>query len=129
MVQQKKALIIDQSPIFSHTLKEVIQMSAPHVIVTEVHNTDQALGILMNQSPDVVFLDIAFPRGNGIEFIGNIKGMLPDTRIVVLTSHDSREHREASIQQGADEFLSKEHSVGLRLLDIIHATLHRQPTA
>ncbi len=123
MSDRKRALIIDQSSIFRRTLKEVIQTSEPHVDVTEAPNADLALGILRNQSPDVVFLDIALPRGNGIEFIRRIKGITPDTRIVVLTSHDSTEQKEASLQQGADVFLSKERSVGLRLIDVIHSTL------
>ena len=123
MADRKRALIIDQSSIFRRTLKEVILTSEPHVDVTEAPNADLALGILRNQSPDVVFLDIALPRGNGIEFIRRIKGITPDTRIVVLTSHDSTEQKEASLQQGADVFLSKERSVGLRLIDVIHSTL------
>jgi len=123
MAARKRALIIDPSSIFRHTLKEVIQTSEPHVDVTESPNADRALGVLRNQSPDVVFLDIALPRCNGIEFIKRIKSMAPDTRIVVLTSHDSTEHKEASLKQGADIFLSKERAVGLHLIDAIHSTL------
>lgn len=129
MDRQKKALIIDPSPIFRNTLKEVIQTSEPQAEVTEARDADQALGILRDQSPEVVFLDIALSRGNGIEFIGRLKRMLPATRIVVLTSHDSAEQKAASLQQGADIFLSKEHTVGLHLIDIIHETLHRHGAA
>jgi DNA-binding NarL/FixJ family response regulator len=42
---------------------------------------------------------------------------------VVLTSHDSTEQKEASFKQGAEVFLSKESTVGLRLIDVIHSTL------
>ena len=123
MADSKRALIIDPSSMFRRTLKEVIQTSEPLVDVTEAPNADLALDILQNQSPDVIFLDIALPRGNGIEFIRRVKGISPDTRIVVLTSHDATEQKEASLQQGADLFLSKEGAVGLRLIDVIHATL------
>lgn len=129
MADSKSVLIIDQSSIFRHTLKEVIQTSEPHVDVSEAPNGDLALRILQNQSPDVIFLDIALPRGNGIEFIRRIKGITPDTVIVVLTSHDSTEHKEASLQQGADFFLSKERAVGLRLIDVIHSTLCKHGSA
>ena len=120
MSDPQKILILDPSPIFSNTLKEVIQTSESHVEVTEANDTVQAEAILENDAVDVVFLDIAFPQDNGIQFISAIKRMAPDARIVVLSSHDSTEYKEASIRKGADYFLSKERSGGLRLLDVIH---------
>lgn len=129
MADRKKALIIDQSPVFRRTLKEVIQTSEPHVVVNQAPNADQALNILNNESQDVVFMDIVLPSGKGIEFIGHIKDILPDARIVVLTSHDSAEHEEASRQYGADFFLSKERAVGLPLIDVIHTTLSKHAGA
>jgi DNA-binding NarL/FixJ family response regulator len=55
--------------------------------------------------------------------------MLPESRVVVLTSHDSAEHEAASIKQGADYFLSKEHSGGLRLIDVIRTTIRQNGRA
>jgi CheY-like chemotaxis protein len=46
--------------------------------------------------------------------------------IIVLTNHDSAEHEKAALQKGADHFLSKEHSGGLRLLDVIQKSIRRQ---
>lgn len=129
MFERNKVLILDPSPIFRRTLKEVIQTSEPLVDVREAENADQAENILKNDPPDVVFFDIALPRGNGIEFIASIKGMLPESRVVVLTSHDSAEHEAASIEQGADYFLSKERSGGLRLIDVIRTTIRRKGRA
>lgn len=120
MMNYKKILIFDPSPIFRRTLKEVIQTSETLVDVSEAQTADQAKEMLKNQSPDVVFFDIALPRGNGIGFIATIKEMAPDSLVVVLTSHDSNEHEEAALQNGADFFLSKEGAGGLRLLDVIH---------
>jgi DNA-binding NarL/FixJ family response regulator len=94
--------------------------TSPATMVLPSAATTQAL---ISESPDVVFLDIALPQGNGIEFIRRIKRITPDTRIVVLTSHDSTEQKEASFKQGAEVFLSKESTVGLRLIDVIHSTL------
>jgi DNA-binding NarL/FixJ family response regulator len=98
------------------------------VNVAEAGTIGQAEDILKDEAPDVVFLDIALPRGNGVQFIASIRAMVPDSRIVVLTSHDSTEYREASLQKGADIFLSKERSGGLRLIDVIHATIRRRET-
>ena len=120
MQDRQHILIVDPSPIFRRTLKEVIQGTKAHVSVSEADSTDQAETHLKRKSPDVIFLDIAFPDNNGIQFISAIKRIAPDTRVVVLSSYDSAEYKEASIQNGADYFLSKERSGGLRLLDVIH---------
>jgi len=97
MLDRKKVLILDASPIFRQTLKEVIRNSEPFVDIWEAENKDQAENILRNEPPDVVFFDIALPSNNGIAFIASIRGMSPETCVVVLTSHDSAEHEAASI--------------------------------
>jgi DNA-binding NarL/FixJ family response regulator len=129
MLDRKKVLILDPSPIFRQTLKEVIRTSEPHVDIREANNADQAEKVLRDDPPDVVFFDIALPRDNGIAFIASIKDMLPESRVVVLTSHDSAEHKAASIQKGADYFLSKERSGGLRLIDVIRTTIRQNGRA
>ena len=126
MFDRQKILLIDPSTIFRRTLKEVIETSESFVEVIEAETSAQARSIIGKSVPDVVFVDIALPQNNGIDFIASIKQMAPDARIVVLTSHDSKEHEEASLENGADFFLSKEHSGGLRLLDVIQSTIRRQ---
>ena len=126
MFIRHKILILDPSPIFRRTLKSVIENSETHVDVTEAGNSDQATPLIRKQAPDVVFLDIALPRNDGIAYIAYIKSIAPKARVVVLTSHDSLEHEAASLEQGADYFLSKERTDGLRLIDVIHATVRRQ---
>jgi DNA-binding NarL/FixJ family response regulator len=125
MLDRKKVLILDPSPIFRRTLKDVIQTSETLVDISEADNADQAENILRDDPPDVVFFDIALPLSNGIDFIASIKGRLPESRVVVLTSHDSAEHEAASIEQGADYFLSKERSGGLHLIDVIRTSIRQ----
>jgi DNA-binding NarL/FixJ family response regulator len=115
----RKILILDPSPVFRRTLKEVIQTSESHVQVTEAGDILQAECILKKRPADVVFQEIAFPRNNGIHFISTVRRLSPKARIVVLSSHDGPEYEDATLREGADYFLSKERSGGLRLLDVI----------
>lgn len=128
MFIRQKIMVLDPSPIFRRTLKSVIEATETYVEVMEAEDVDDARRILTDKSPEVVFLDIALPRDNGIQFIAAIKEMAPDTRVVVLTSHDSEEHEAASIAEGADFFLSKERCGRLRLVDVIHTAIRRQRT-
>jgi DNA-binding NarL/FixJ family response regulator len=129
MVDRKKVLILDVSPIFRQTLKEVIRNSDPFVDIREAENRGQAESILRNDPPDVIFFDIALPSNNGIAFIASIRHISPETCVVVLTSHDSAEHEAASIEKGADYFLSKERSGGLRLIETIRTTIRQNRRA
>jgi len=121
MTTQKKVLIIDPSPIFRKTLKDMLQSSDLHLKVDEAKNIAEAEFILSTQNPNLVFFEIALPRNNGIAFIEKIKYRYPDTTIVVLTYHDSIEHRESSIKHGAHFFISKTKSSGLNLMEIVNA--------
>ncbi len=126
MFERQKILLVDPSAIFRRTLKDVIETNETFVEVLEAESSKQAKSMIARNAPDVVFMDIALPQNNGIQFIASIRRMTPSTRIVVLTSHDSEEHRDASLAQGADFFLSKERCGGLRLIDVIHETIRRQ---
>jgi DNA-binding NarL/FixJ family response regulator len=119
----KKVMILDPSPIFRRTLKKVIQKSAAQVEISAAKDYDQAREILEQQPPDVVFFDIALPADNGINRIAAIKRLVPHSRVVVLTGHDSPEYESASLRNGADYFLSKERSSGMRLIEVIRATV------
>lgn len=125
MIVRQKIMILDPSPIFRRTLKSVIETSETFVEVIEAEDTDAARHILKSKVPDVVFLDIALPGENGIRFIAHVKKAVPEARVVVLTSHDSEEHEAASLEKGADVFLSKERSGSFRLLDTIRAVVRR----
>jgi len=126
ILNRKKVMLVDPSPIFRRKLKAVIQTNETLVDVTEAGTINAAEDILRNQQLDVVFLDLGFPQDDGLRLIETIKGMARDIRMVVLTSHDSAAHQADAIEKGADYFLSKEHAVGLRLIDVIHETIRRQ---
>jgi DNA-binding NarL/FixJ family response regulator len=56
---------------------------------------------------NLIFMDIGLPGENGLELTRKIKADHPDVIIIILTSHDSPEYREAAIRYKADYFYSK----------------------
>ncbi len=70
---------------------------------------DDALSLALEQSPDVVLLDIHMPGMDGFEVARRLKGdertrLIP---IVMVTGFRDVSHRVAAIEAGADDFLSK----------------------
>ncbi len=74
---------------------------------------------LKNQ-PDLVVMDIGLPRMDGIAATQKIKQALPQTRVVMLTSHTSETEVVAALSSGADAYCIKGASLD-RIYDAIKA--------
>jgi DNA-binding NarL/FixJ family response regulator len=123
-IQKKhEVVIIDPFPIFRGVLCKMIRKRIPYADITVAKDIDQASQVIKNRSPELVFLDIAMFTKNCPDYIQQIKEALPETVIVVLTTHDSAEHKAASFQHGADYFISKTETSGSRLIEIVEKTL------
>ena len=57
--------------------------------------------------PDVVVLDISLPDRNGIEACRQLRLVQPAVKIVMLTAMDDERIREAALQAGASDFVTK----------------------
>jgi DNA-binding NarL/FixJ family response regulator len=74
----------------------------------------------MKVHPDVVVMDIAMPRLNGIEATKQIKQLLPTTAILILTAYESEQYILAILEAGAAGFLLK-NVKGTQLLEAIRS--------
>ncbi len=52
----------------------------------------QALELVERLQPDVVVMDVAMPRLNGVDATLQIKHRFPDVKVVILTTHENREY-------------------------------------
>jgi DNA-binding NarL/FixJ family response regulator len=125
LLNRKKVMIVDPSPIFRRKLKAIIQTNETLVDVIEADSTGQAEVTLRNQPPDVVFLDLGFPQDQVVQLTDVIDGAAGDIRLVVLAGHDAAAAQAAGLQERADAFLPKEQAVGLPLADVIREMIRR----
>jgi len=102
-----RILIVDDNGPFREVLKESLQMSFPTVAIDEVADGAEVLREVDAFFPDLIFMDIKLPGENGLELTKKIKATHPNITILVLTSYDIPEYREAAFQCGADRFLAK----------------------
>ena len=104
-------------------LHKIISNRIPYADIIVADTIDQAMQVIESESPRLVFLDIAMFPKNCIDYIQTMKASIPAAVIVVLTTHDSTEHKAASLKYGADYFLSKTETPGSALIDIVEDTL------
>jgi len=113
-----RALIVEDSNFYRQLLKETLCSQFPKMDISEAVDGEEALKKVTAVPPDLIFMDIKLPGESGLEVTKKIKAQYPDMVVIILTSYDLPEYREAAFQFKANHFLSKgsatkEHIVAL----------------
>lgn len=114
-----KTLIVEDNAAFRRTLNEILCERFPEMCIAEAGSGNEALKIVDEVVPDLIFMDIRMPGESGLELTKKIKGDYPNTVIVILTSYDLPEYREAAQQCGASHFLCKGVSSGKEIVQLV----------
>ena len=77
-------------------------------VVAEAQNAEIGLELIKKEQPDVVLMDLGLPGINGLEATARVKSISPNTKVVVLTSHDREEEVIASLGSGASGYCLKD---------------------
>jgi DNA-binding NtrC family response regulator len=62
---------------------------------------------LSKVEPDILFLDINLPDGNGLNTLAEIKESFPALKVIMISAFDMQEYRTKAQERGAFTFLSK----------------------
>jgi len=89
-------------------------------IVGYAENGRQAVNQVLKLFPDIVLMDIAMPELNGILATEQILRACPDTRVIILSMHASKEHISSSLKAGAAGYLLKD-SVGKEVVAAVRS--------
>ena len=103
-----KVLIIDNHPLVLAGLRAVLETYGDVEIVGTAGLARAGLEIALATRPAVVLMDINMPQLNGIDAIELFREQLPDTRILMLSTHDSREYISTSVMHGASGYILKD---------------------
>lgn len=121
-------LIVDDDQENRQVVRRVIEratLEAPGgVTVAEGSDGEEAIRLARELHPEIVLMDIAMPRLNGLEATRRIKAEHPETKVVILTVHDERAYREAAVAMDADAFLAKK-TLMTSLVPTITTLAHR----
>lgn len=117
--------ILEDHEVFAKQIRRLISgeddMACPYHFTTAADLYEKLK--FTSESPDLLLLDIGLPRRDGIEVLGDLRRMMPDLKVLILTSFDDREKVYRAICSGASGYLLKtadpeEILAGIR--DVIH---------
>lgn len=76
-------------------------------VAGEASSAREALDLIDQIVPDIIFTDICMPFMDGIEFSKAVVEKFPHIKIVIITGHDEFEYAKRSIKLGVSDFLLK----------------------
>jgi DNA-binding NarL/FixJ family response regulator len=122
-LDMKRILIVEDSTIFRTLLKETLHSRFPSMEIFEAADGGEAMQKINGHPPDIVFMDIRLPGENGLDLTAKIKAKYPDVVVIILTSYDTPEYREAAVQAKTNYFLSKGSSSKEGILTLVESIL------
>ncbi len=103
-------LLVDDDQLIREAVKRLLKEERD-VYLAEAGDGAEAVRIAQELHFDVVLMDIAMPRMDGLEATRRIKAVQPQTKVVILTAHEEEPYRKAARESGADVFIAKKRMV------------------
>jgi DNA-binding NarL/FixJ family response regulator len=108
---------------FREALSAVLLSQFPFLKLEKAAGIQEALGKVDSMQPDLIFADVRLPDGDGLGLTRAVRAAGIESVIVILTSHDIPEYRDAAYKSGADHFMTKGSVNITDIFDIIGSIL------
>ena len=103
-----KVLLVDDHSVVRMGLKVFFDLQDDIEVVGEASDGSEAVAIARRLKPDVILMDLLMPNMDGLTAIGRIKGEMPETEIVAVTSFIEEDKVTAALEAGASGYLLKD---------------------
>ncbi len=100
-----KLLIVDDDDTFSRVLSRAL--TSRGFAVETADDADSAIVTARRQRPAFCVLDLKLGENNGLNLIADLKAIVPDMRVLLLTGYASIATAVEAIKRGAHDYLAK----------------------
>ena len=107
MEDKKRIFIAEDQTIVRDGLRALLSSNPNLEVVGEAEDGRELIRNIEEYNPDLILMDLSMPRMNGMEAIKEVKKLLPDTKILVLTIHKTEEYILPVLKAGADGYVLK----------------------
>ncbi len=101
-------LLADDHVLLRQGTRELLEREDDMNVVGEAGDGEEAVRLTADLHPDVIIMDIAMPKVNGIEATRRIKEIFPDSAVLILSAYDDDQYVFAILEAGAAGYLLKD---------------------
>jgi len=112
-------LLAEDHKVVRQGIRQFLEREPDLEVVGEASDGEEAVRLTQELKPEVVIMDIAMPKLNGIEATRQIKALPTRTIVLILTAYDYEEYIFPILEAGAAGYLLKDMS-GRELVNAIH---------
>ena len=102
-----RVVIADDHAVVREGTRELLEREDDLEVAGEAGDGEEAVSVVTKLKPDVVIMDIAMPRLNGIEATKQIKAIYPSIAVLILTAYENDQYIFALLDAGAAGYLLK----------------------
>lgn len=113
-----RILLADDHAIVRDGLRSLLETAGGMEVVGEAEDGQQAIERCVELKPDVVVMDIAMPKLNGIDATRELRDACPTAKVIVLSMHATKEHVYQALRVGVRGYLVKQ-SAGQELIEAV----------
>lgn len=122
MTESIRILLADDHTIVRQGLARLLEEQPDLKVVGEATNGKKAIERALDLKPDIVIMDIAMPRMNGLEAAKRIRKQLPGTKILILSMYSHEHYIHELLETGVSGYLLKDSS-GRDIIKAIRAAM------
>ena len=104
-----RVVVVDDHAVVRQGFRRILEENESLEVIGEGSSGDDAVRLAMEQSPDVVIVDLAMPGGlSGIEAARQITEKAPHVRVIILSMHSDEAYLAEAVEAGAKGYLLKD---------------------
>ncbi|BCA55731.1 Transcriptional regulatory protein DevR [Nitrospira sp. KM1] len=112
-----RIVIVDDHEVVRHGLRSLLGLEEDFKIVGEAGSVAEAVAVVARVKPQVVLLDVKLPDASGLDTCRQLLAVLPQVRILVLTSYAEDSTVVSAVRSGAHGYVLKD----VRTDDLVRA--------
>jgi len=116
-VETIRVMLVDDHALVREGTRDLLEREEDLEVVAEAADGIEAVELADKHRPDVIIMDIAIPRLNGIDATRQIKALHPTIAVLVLTAYDNDQYIFALLEAGAAGYLLKD----IRMHELVQA--------
>ena len=102
-----RLLIVDDHEVVRRGVRSLLSDQIGCDVCGEAVDGQDALGKARQLKPDLIVMDVSMPRLNGLEATRQVRSMLPECEVLILSQHENSEMARQALKAGARGYVVK----------------------